>query len=84
MPETRARQQKKVDISRTSLFHHEKLDTMILFLHINDPILSPGSDKTKIKPPSIIVKEMQAGSQGIREQGVGNSDILRTCLYLLN
>ena len=43
---------------------------MILFLHITDPILSAGSDKTKIKPPSIIVKEIQAGSQGIREQGI--------------
>ena len=60
---------KKVDISRTSLFLHEKLETMILFLHITDPVLSVGSDKTKIKPPNIIVKEIQADSQGIREQG---------------
>jgi hypothetical protein len=60
---------KKVDISITSLFLHEKLDTMILFLHITDPALSAGSDKTKIKPSSTIVKKIQAGSQCIREQG---------------
>jgi hypothetical protein len=42
---------------------------MVLFLHITDPVLSAGSDKTRIKPPSIIVKEIQASSQDIREQG---------------
>jgi hypothetical protein len=55
---------------------------MNLFFHITDPVLSAGSDKAEIKSPSIIVKEIQAGSQG--NQGAGNSDILRTCLYLLN
>jgi hypothetical protein len=42
---------------------------MILFLHITDPVLSAGSDKIKIKSPSIIFKKIQAGSQGLREQG---------------
>jgi hypothetical protein len=42
---------------------------MILFLHITDPVLSAGSDKTKIKPSSIIVKEIQVGSSGSRELG---------------
>jgi hypothetical protein len=57
---------KKVDISRTSFFLHEIPDKMLGFLHITDPVLPAGSDKTKIKPPSIIVKEIQAGSQDIR------------------
>ena len=51
------------------MFRCEKLDTMILFLRITDLVLSVGSDKTKIKSLSIIVKETQVGSQGIREQG---------------
>jgi hypothetical protein len=34
---------KKVDISRTLLFLHEKLDTMILFLHITELTFIAGS-----------------------------------------
>jgi hypothetical protein len=66
-----------------SLFRHEKLDTMVLFLHITDPVLSTGSDKTKIKPPSIIVKEIQVGSQCICEQGTRIS-WEPGCIYLTN
>ena len=76
--------EKKVEILRTSLFHHEILDKMLGFLHITDPVLSAGSDNLKIKSPGIIFKDIQGGSQGLREQGAGNSKILRTCLYLLN
>jgi hypothetical protein len=47
---------------------------MLGFLHIIDPVLSVGSDKTEIKPSSSIVKEIQVGSQGIREQVAGDSD----------
>ena len=42
---------------------------MILFLHITELTFIAGSDKTKIKPPSIIVKEIHPDSQDIREQG---------------
>jgi hypothetical protein len=39
---------KKVEISRTSLFLHEKLDTMILFLHITDPVCLPVPIKPRL------------------------------------
>jgi hypothetical protein len=58
------RADKKADISRTSLFRHEMPDKMLGFLHITDPVLFADSDKTKIKTPSIIVKEIKAGSRG--------------------
>jgi hypothetical protein len=56
---------------------------MLGFLHIADPVLSVGPDKTKIKPPSIIVKEIQAGSQGFHEQGTRISRE-PACIYLTN
>ena len=41
--------QKKVDISRTSLFRHEKLDKILGFLHITELTFIAGSGNPEIK-----------------------------------
>jgi hypothetical protein len=56
---------------------------MIWFLHITDPVLSVGSDKPKIKSPSIIFKEIPGGSQDLCEQGT-RIYWEPACIYLTN
>ena len=81
---SRAGQQKKLTFRERRCFSMKNWTIAFIF-HITDPVLSTGSDKTKIKPLGIIIKEIQADSQGIREQGAETRISWEpACTYLTN